>query len=352
MKTGSLLSAYNREKSYEWNYFHAPEPVAMETPAIPGNWNFCGLPVASPLGIPAGPLLNGRWVLYYAGLGFDVLTYKTVRSVFRECYELPNLVPVDNNALSGGEHHITATSTMQGSWAISFGMPSAEPDKWRSDIAWTRKYLPKNKILSVSVVGTMQPGWSMDDLADDYALCARWAVESGADCIEANLSCPNVSSRDGQLYQQPQSAGIVAGKVRDAIGKTPYILKIGHITSGDEAEALLSAVETTVDALAMPNCLQTRVTGEHEKLFFDGQVRGIGGKAIKNASVSQVELFNYWIKKKNLPLQLIGVGGAETAEDIRMYLDAGAHAVHIATAAMVNPAIGISIRKDFANLNR
>jgi len=80
------LSRYNIHETYRWNYEHAPDPVDVEIPAIPGAWFFCGLPVGSPLGIPAGPLLNGKWVRYYASLGFDVLTYKTVRSQSRECY--------------------------------------------------------------------------------------------------------------------------------------------------------------------------------------------------------------------------------------------------------------------------
>jgi hypothetical protein len=51
-------------------------------PDVPGHWTFCGLPVASPLGMPAGPLLNSRWILHYAALGFDVLTYKPCDRVF------------------------------------------------------------------------------------------------------------------------------------------------------------------------------------------------------------------------------------------------------------------------------
>src|SRR5262245_59270420 len=85
---------YDRTQTYDWNYDHAPDPVAVQTPALPGRWEVCGTRVGSPLGVPAGPLLNGRWVLYYASLGFDVLTYKTVRSGPRPCYPLPNLQPV------------------------------------------------------------------------------------------------------------------------------------------------------------------------------------------------------------------------------------------------------------------
>ena len=85
----STFRTYDRTRTYDFNYEHAPDPVDVEVPPVPGKWDFCGLPVDSPLGIPAGPLLNGRWVLYYASLGFDILTYKTVRSGPRPCYSLP-----------------------------------------------------------------------------------------------------------------------------------------------------------------------------------------------------------------------------------------------------------------------
>ena len=48
-------------------------------PSGPGGLLF-GYPLNSPLGIAAGPLLNSKWVEGYARLGFDVLTYATVRS--------------------------------------------------------------------------------------------------------------------------------------------------------------------------------------------------------------------------------------------------------------------------------
>jgi dihydroorotate dehydrogenase (NAD+) catalytic subunit len=180
LATGMDLPRYDIEKTYRWNYEHVPLPVELEVPGVPGDWRFLGLPVNSPIGIPTGPLLNGKWCLYYASLGFDVLTYKTVHSVARECYPLPNLLPVKCGSLKGDEACVPSSTTMLGSWAVSFGMPSAAPDVWRRDIEWTRKQLPAGKLLNVSVVGTYQTGWTIDDLAEDYAKCARWAVESGA----------------------------------------------------------------------------------------------------------------------------------------------------------------------------
>ncbi|HUG90082.1 MAG TPA: hypothetical protein VML55_04560 [Planctomycetaceae bacterium] len=340
-----MFPRYDRDRSYLWNYEHAPDPVAVVVPEVPGEWTFLGRRVPSPLGIPAGPLLNGRWILYYAGLGFDVLTYKTVRSTARECYPLPNLVPVETGQLRGDERDVAAVGDMRGSWAVSFGMPSMAPDVWRADVEWTRSRLPRGTVLSVSVVGTVQPDWTIDDLADDYARCARWAAESGADCVETNFSCPNVSTCDGQLYQQPESAAVVAARVRQAIGRTPLVVKIGHVTDAAAARVLLDALAPHIDALAMTNSVAAKVRGSDGGPFFDGQLRGICGAATRTASLEQVRLFARLIAAGPHALSLIGVGGASTAGHVRDYLAAGAEAVHVATAAMVNPFVGVEIRR-------
>jgi dihydroorotate dehydrogenase (NAD+) catalytic subunit len=338
------LPRYDIGRTYDWNYEHAPEPVSVEAPNVAGEWDFCGFPVDSPLGIPAGPLLNGRWVLYYASLGFDVLTYKTVRSVQWGCYEPPNLQPVVADPLDGAEKYVVAAHGMSGSWAVSFGMPSMAPAVWRADVERTRHKLPSGKVLCVSVVGSAQPGTAIDDLADDYARCARWAADAGADCVESNFSCPNVVTCDGQLFQDPVAAAVVAGRVRRALGATPHIVKVGHVPQEAAADALLSALAGVADALSMTNCIAARVATSEGKFLFAGQPRGIGGEAIRQASIDQVRTFNRLIERRNLPLRLIGVGGVANADDVRQYLAAGAHAAQVATAAMVDPAVGLRIR--------
>jgi dihydroorotate dehydrogenase len=342
------LPRYNIHETYRWNYEHAPDPVELEIPEFPGDWKFCGIPVKSPLGMPAGPLLNGKWILYYASLGFDVLTYKTVRSRQRECYPLPNLQPVKCRQLTGDEQELDAQDAMDGSWAVSFGMPSSEPDIWRKDIEQTRDSLADEKVLSVSVVGTEQPDGTLDDLADDYALCARWAVESGADAIETNFSCPNVCSSDGQLYQVAHDAAVVAERVRDAIGDdVPYLAKIGHISDETRASLLIESLCPYINGFAMTNSVAATVK-RNDELLFDGQRRGICGAATRTTSVEQTELFSRLLTHRGLTIALIGVGGVSSAEDVQAYLTAGADHVQIATAAMVNPLVGIEIRQAWA----
>ncbi len=341
------LPHYDRLKSYQWNYENPPGlehlPVPAASDASGGRWTFCGKPVPSPIGVAAGPLLNGRWILYYAALGFDVLTYKTVRSRERACYPLPNLQPVAVQAIDQGGSTVEAADVMDNSWAISFGMPSKSPDTWRGDIAWTREQLPADKLLVVSVVATPEPGWSLDQIAADYAQCARWAVDGGADCIEVNFSCPNVSSRDGQLFQNAQAAAIVAQQVRAAIDGVPLLVKIGHVASESQASRLLTAVDGIVDAISMTNCLSANVTMNKE-LLFSGQPRGIGGAAIRAASVEQVRLFHQLIRERGSKVTIVGVGGIFSGEHARLYLDAGAEAVQVATAAMLDPLVGKKIK--------
>jgi dihydroorotate dehydrogenase len=340
----SSLPRYDWRRSYDWNYEHAPAPATLDESVVPGKWTYCGLPVSSPLGIAAGPLLNGRWILYYASLGFDVLTYKTVRSRQRASYPMPNLQPITAARVCGMDGALSACTDMRGSWAVSFGMPSKSPDVWRADVEATRHALPKQKILSVSVVATPEDNWTLDDVADDFAHCAKWAVESGADCVEANFSCPNVASADGQLYQQPASAGIVAARLRQAVGSKPLLIKIGHVTDATSAASLSKALAPYADALVMVNCIAAAVLDERQKPLFDGQRRGIAGEAIREAVLDQVRLFARVIPQSALKLQLVGVGGIASLQHVQAHLEAGSHAVQLATGAMLDPHIGLRIR--------
>jgi dihydroorotate dehydrogenase len=204
-------------------------------------------------------------------------------------------------------------------------------------------------VLVVSVVATEQPGWTIDDLAEDYAQCAKWAVESGADAVETNFSCPNVCTSDGQLYQHPREAARCAERVRAAIGGRPFIVKVGHLRNGEETEALVEALSPHVDALAMTNSVAAPVVAADGTLRFEGQPRGICGAAILEASIAQTRMARQVVTRRytttgEKPLKLIGVGGAFSADDVRRYLVAGAESVHLATACMLDPAVALRIR--------
>ena len=345
----STIDRYDIGESYEWNYQHAPDatPSSESVPAVPGNWTFCGLPVASPLGMPAGPLLNSRWIHYYAALGFDVLTYKTVRSRFRASYDPPNLLPVDAAAVltsEGCELTEAPSGAAIASWAISFGMPSRDPTEWRADVEKSRKGLSANQVLSVSVVASPEPGWTMRQLADDFAQCAVWAAESGAQVVEANLSCPNVCTSEADLYLSPQAAGEIASTVRARLPRAvPLALKIGLFHNQEQAAAVLQAVSPFAQAVSSTNSITAVVRGR-----FGGLRRGVGGAATTARCLTELAMLARIVRESGLPIELIGVGGVMTAQDVRDRLAAGASQVHLATAPMLDPMLGLRIRRELA----
>ncbi|MDX1982301.1 MAG: hypothetical protein SFV51_18655 [Bryobacteraceae bacterium] len=343
----ALLPVYDIAESYDWNYEHAPQtPPALHPEPCAGNWDFCGIPVNSPLGVPAGPLLNSRWVLYYAALGFDVVTYKTVRSRHRASFEPPNLLPVAAPPLEG-EGSVVEAAPRSSSWAISFGMPSKDPAEWRRDVERARAGMKSGQVLVVSVVASPEPGWTMEQVADDFALCARWAAGSGAQVIEANLSCPNVCTREADLYLSAEASGLIAARVRDASAGLPVVLKIGLFQQPEQAEALIEAVAPYASALSTANSITARVRS-HGRDLFGGLKRGIGGACITARCLEELCMLSAMIRGKGLAMKLIGVGGVMNAADVRARLDAGAHHVQLATAPMLDPEVGLRIRKELA----
>ncbi len=348
MNPSALFPTYDISKSYDWNYENAPKITPeVEIPALSGHWDFCGFPVDSPLGMPAGPLLNSDWIAYYGSLGFSVLTYKTVRSAYRACYDIPNLLPVDAGQLPGRSGVATVASREKPveSWAISFGMPSKDPAVWRDDIGMARRHLRSNQVLVVSVVASPEGGWSLERIAADFTRCAVWAVEAGAQAIEANLSCPNVCSQEGQLYTSPVAARVVSSQIRDAIGHTPLILKIGLFEDRERAHEVVDAVKDSATALSAVNSISAAVADPTGAARFGGLTRGIGGRCIRDRCNAEVENLRQ-VAGGELPL--IGVGGIANADDVRARMAAGAKHVQLATAAMLDPLVGITMRRDLS----
>lgn len=172
-------SAYRLDRSYQWNYAHAPVlPRVRHLPPGPGGRLF-GHFLNSSLGIAAGPLMNSKWVEGYARLGFDVLTYATVRTAFRPALGLPNIRHVDNRELAAVVARRPAANG-DTTLAVSLGEPSVEPEVWRKDVRRAKERIGRGRILIVSVMGTPFPGCDAEALVTDYARCAAWAAESGA----------------------------------------------------------------------------------------------------------------------------------------------------------------------------
>lgn len=353
----ALAPTYRFDQSFEWNYDHGPAFNAAwpQLPVTPMK-AFFGYPVRSRFGVAASILPNSRWVETYARLGFDILTYKTVRSTPRLCGTPPNWIYLDESTLAAGLADANGAvmiaerepgrplGTTTGG---SFGMPSRHPDVWREDIACARKVIGAGQVLIVSVVGSALPDITEDAFVADFAQCARWAADAGAQIIEANFSCPNVGKAEGQLFMNLELAARIAKAVKQAASDKPLLLKIGAIDDADRLAAFCKGVAGAADGLVMVNAPARRIVGRDGQPYFGaGRERaGVTGAAIKTMSLNAARAGIAAIERLKLPLQVIGCGGITTVDDVRDFLDAGACAAVSSTAATFNPYLAREVKE-------
>jgi len=340
---------YDIATTYRENYERGPvldgASEIVDTPLK----EFLGRPVRSRFGIAAGLLLNSKWLLGYAQQGFDLLTYKTVRSRYRECYPPPNWVFVDADEGEGPVHVIEdmPEDPASISSAVCFGMPSMAPEVWREDVARCKEGLSEGQMLIVSVVASPEPDWSAAQVADDYAQCAAWAAEAGADVVEANFSCPNVCSAEGQVYLDAALSGDVSATIRTGIGEIPLLLKVATFPSEESMAGFLRAVSKPVDGVTLVNGIARPVLHRDGRPAFgeDYVKAGVLGRIIHEPSVASVRQARAIVDTEDLGLAIAAVGGVSRMEDLADFYEAGADAIMLGSAPMYLPDLACEIKR-------
>lgn len=341
------IPTYDPARTYDENYSAGPAysgPVPkLSQPLKPCQ--VLGFRLNSPIGVPAGPLLNSAYVGLYGRLGWDVPVYKTVRSVARACHPAPNCLFIPSNALKEDEA-LSVRATAPAPQAVadltitnSFGMPSRAPKEWMEDVHAAATSLGEGQLLVVSIVGT--PGADGRNLADDFAYTAALAREAGAQVIEANFSCPNVVSREGSLYGDPEQSATVTAKIRREIGDIPLLIKIGALKE-DQLRAVVKANLPNIDGVAAINTVPLRIVDSEGKQALPGEGRlqsGVCGAAVRNVGADMTARLVRIREELCVPYTVVSVGGVMTEDDIDNRLALGADLVMSATAAMWDPLL-------------
>jgi dihydroorotate dehydrogenase len=337
-----MQSVYDIEKTYlenaeEGPFFKGPFPKRVFPDET--NWiDFLGFKLASPIGIPAGPLLNSKWIGFAANMGFDVLTYKTIRSHEHPSHPLPNVLPVQVHPQGYAEVLKTLPNDINKLGITnSFGNPSRSNDYLKKDIPLANGALKKGQLMIVSIFG------SGKDLKDDFANAARFAKDCGAKVIEANFSCPNVKEAGGSLYHDPDLVAQVTQAIVKKIGNTPLILKVGTFPTNVLLEkVLIAATKAGARAIAGLNTLSMSVT---PPLCPNRPTSGICGAPIRNHALEFVRACKKIIDKERLQIPIVATGGVTSAQHFTDLLDAGATIAMSATGMMWNPYLGINYQE-------
>ena len=346
-----MLTTYRLDQTYDWNFQNGPEYDGA-FPPVPATSqkDFFGIPVNSRLGIAAGLLLNSRWISTYARLGFDILTYKTVRSSYRRCYDLPNWILIDtegqidpgrldeSQVRRPGEPGEATTTTS----SVSFGMPSRAPDEWMPDVGHARAALKPGQALIVSVVASPEPGSDVSVMIEDFGVLAAMAREAGAQLVAANLSCPNVCTAEGDIFLDAELSGRIARVLYDNAAGLPVLLKLGHFADTDRLEAVLRAVDGLASGVVMVNGISRNILNSDGTAAFGAgrEKAGLLGRGIHEFSLDNVHKALAVTTDHRLSLKVVAVGGVSTAADAAHYFEAGATAVMMGSAPIVRSNSG------------
>jgi dihydroorotate dehydrogenase (NAD+) catalytic subunit len=346
-------------KTFDDNFDNGPflnssEPAYKNTGAP--KYGFLGHKLYSPFGIGAGSLPTSKHIKGAFERGFDVLVYKTQRSVPFPANEFPNVVYVDVEGDLTPEKTakplVGHTSSTKPSTELtitnSFGNPSRGPEFWVEDMKQAVATQGEGQLLIAGVVGTIKPGFSQEDYYKDFAETAALAATTGVKAIEINFSCPNVAN-EGVICYTPEAVLSIARQAKELVGDIPLVGKLGYF-SEDQQELLEKIILDSSPYLAAYSAINTipaTVVDEAGNQLLPGEGRlrsGICGKSIKWAGVDMVKRLDDLRKKHGLNYEIIGIGGVMTPDDFHDYRNAGADVVQSVTAAMWNQDLAAEIK--------
>lgn len=178
---------------------------------------------------------------------------------------------------------------------------------------------------------------------EEYCAVVESLNETDVAMMEVNISCPNVKKGGIGFGTDPKMAAEVTKAVK-AIAKKPIIIKLTpNVTDITE---IAKAVEAEgADAVSLINTLLgMKIDVQRRKPVLANVMGGFSGPAIKPVAVRMV----YQVRRAvNIPI--IGLGGIMTGEDVVEFIMAGADAVSVGTAALVNPTAPVDILQELKN---
>ena len=149
--------------------------------------------------------------------------------------------------------------------------------------------------------------------------------------LEVNISCPNVHGGGMSFGTSPEAAAEVTRAVKKVTTK-PVIIKLSPNVT--DIVAIAKACESEgADAVSLINTLLgMRIDLKSKKPILKNNTGGLSGPAVFPVALRMV-----WQVANAVNIPVIGMGGVTTAEDVIEMMLAGATAVQVGAANLVNP---------------
>ena len=169
-------------------------------------------------------------------------------------------------------------------------------------------------------------------VADYAATCEKLDACEQVGWLEVNVSCPNVHGGGMSFGTSPEAAAEVTAAVKK-VTKKPVIIKLSPNVT--DIVSIAKACEAAgADGISLINTLLgMRIDLRTKKPVIANKMGGFSGSAIFPVAVRMVYQVAHAV---NIPV--VGMGGVTTAEDVIELMLAGATAVEVGAANLVNPS--------------
>ena len=167
---------------------------------------------------------------------------------------------------------------------------------------------------------------------EDFAFCAERAEGcADIDILEVNVSCPNVHGGGMALGTDPKVAAEVTRAVKKASSKPVFVKLTPNVT--DITAIARACEEAGADGLTVINTLLgMRIDIRTRKPVVAASTGGFSGPAVFPIALRAV-----WQVARSCRIPVMGCGGVSTAEEVIEMMMAGASAVQVGSANLVDP---------------
>ena len=197
------------------------------------------------------------------------------------------------------------------------------------DIFRRLKHDYPNKFLLASIMGRDEEEW---------AWLAHEVEKTGADALELNFSCPNMTEEGtgSDVGQVPELVERYTRAVKNAVS-IPVLAKLTPNVN-TMVDAAFAAVRAGADGIAAINTIKSLMDMDPDSFEMEPNIRGktavggLSGQAVRPIALRFIyELAQY---PELNDLHISGMGGVETWKDALEFIALGADSVQVTTAVM------------------
>ncbi len=202
------------------------------------------------------------------------------------------------------------------------------------ELPWLRKHFSGPLVANVG-------GFSLDEYAEN---CERFATCDEIGILEVNISCPNLHCGGKNFGSSAEGAASVTKAVRK-VTKKPIFMKLSPNVT-DIAEIARACEAEGADGVCLINTLLgMRIDLCRRCPIIANRTGGLSGPAIFPIAVRMV-----WDVYEAVKIPIIGCGGVSSAADALELMMAGASAVEVGAANLVDPYASKKIIEDLPAL--